>query len=102
MLNVRSFTDAKKFKKYTQMYPNVPSIIENDRLAYTTRDKLTRKASRPTEKDGIKVSSQNAVVIVKCKIEIYFRFSYYWNNISSDIRRRNLIRRQAQKIFFCK
>ncbi len=27
---------------------------------------------------------------------------YYWNNISSDIRRRNLIRRQAQNIFFCK
>ncbi len=26
----------------------------------------------------------------------------YWNNISSDIRRRNLIRRQAQNIFFCK
>ncbi len=28
--------------------------------------------------------------------------SLYWNNISSDIRRRNLIRRQAQNIFFCK
>ena len=26
----------------------------------------------------------------------------YWNNISSNIRRRNLIRRQAQNIFFCK
>jgi Integrase zinc binding domain len=28
--------------------------------------------------------------------------SEYWNNISSDIHRRNLIRRQAQNIFFCK
>ncbi len=28
--------------------------------------------------------------------------AYYWNNISSNIRRRNLIRRQAQNIFFCK
>jgi hypothetical protein len=26
----------------------------------------------------------------------------YWNNISSDIQRRNLIRCQAQNIFFCK
>jgi hypothetical protein len=38
-------------------------------------------------------------------IDITYRKSvlvHYWNNISSDIRRRNLIRRQAQNIFFCK
>jgi hypothetical protein len=35
-------------------------------------------------------------------ITIEWCSAMYWNNISSDIRRRNLIRRQAQNIFFCK